>query len=472
MPSLPQPTLDDAIDNVDIALRVSNLSKTYRIYDRSQDRLLQSLWGSRKQLYREFMALDSISFDVYRGETVGVIGLNGSGKSTLLQLIAGTLTPTKGEIFINGKVSALLELGAGFNTEFTGRENIYLAASIAGLTSLEVERRYDRIAAYADIGGFIDQPVKTYSSGMYVRLAFAVAISVEPEVLIIDEALAVGDMEFQTKCMVTLKQMQERGATILFVSHDVGAVSALCRRTLYLKQGQARELGPTAEVVARYIREVQEANNRTITGAIADAVTQTAETTGINDAAEIPDAIGTTGTAQAAITMGDLPLARNERFARFAEKANHCRSGTGDIRIMYAEMLDDKGLPVRSAEFGQEVSIRIIVEAVRTCTFSVNYKICDKNRTPVIGADFLMQGQALLTLAPAQQAEVVYRTSLPLTDGRYSLRISLTHPIKAHQQALFFDIVEIGHVFEVLPNPTAKFWTQVYLPNALDVKVL
>ena len=471
MPSLPQPTLHDAIDSVDIALRVSNLSKTYRIYDRSQDRLLQSLWGSRKQLYREFMALDSISFDVYRGETVGVIGLNGSGKSTLLQLIAGTLTPTKGEIFINGKVSALLELGAGFNTEFTGRENIYLAASIAGLTSLEVEQRYDRIAAYADIGGFIDQPVKTYSSGMYVRLAFAVAISVEPEVLIIDEALAVGDMEFQTKCMVTLKQMQERGATILFVSHDVGAVSALCRRTLYLKQGQARELGPTAEVVARYIREVQEANNRTITGAIADAVTQTAETAGINDAAGIPDAIGTTGTAQA-ITMGDLPLARNEHFARFAEKANHCRSGTGDIRIMYAEMLDDKGLPVRSAEFGQEVSIRIIVEAVRTCTFSVNYKICDKNRTPVIGADFLMQGQALLTLAPAQQAEVVYRTSLPLTDGRYSLRISLTHPIKAHQQALFFDIVEIGHVFEVLPNPTAKFWTQVYLPNALDVKVL
>ncbi len=472
MPSSPQPTLDDAVDSVDIALRVSNLSKTYRIYDRSQDRLLQSLWGSRKQLYREFMALDSISFDVYRGETVGVIGLNGSGKSTLLQLIAGTLTPTKGEIFINGKVSALLELGAGFNTEFTGRENIYLAASIAGLTSLEVEQRYDRIAAYADIGGFIDQPVKTYSSGMYVRLAFAVAISVEPDVLIIDEALAVGDMEFQTKCMVTLKQMQERGTTILFVSHDVGAVSALCRRTLYLKQGQARELGPTAEVVARYIREVQEANNRTITGAIADAVTQTTETAGIADAAGIPDAIGTTGTAKAAITMSGLPLEGSEQFARFAEKANHCRSGTGDIRIMYAEMLDDKMLPVRSAEFGQEVSIRIIVEAVRTCTFSVNYKICDKNRTPVIGADFLMQGQALLTLAPAQQAEVVYRTSLPLTDGRYSLRISLTHPIKAHQQALFFDIVEIGHVFEVLPNPTAKFWTQVYLPNALDIKVL
>ena len=161
-----------------------------------------------------------------------------------------------------------------------------------------------------------------------------------------------------------------------------------------------------------------------------------------------------------------------EHLARFAENANHCRSGTGDVRVIYAEMTDDNGLPVRSVEFGQSVLIRIIVEAARTCTFSANYKICDKNRTPVIGADFLMQSQTLLTLEPSQQAEVLYRTSLPLTDGRYSLRISLTHPVNAHQQALFFDIVEIAHVFEVLPNPTAKFWTQVYLPNTLDVRVL
>ena len=444
--------IDDAGDNRNVALRISNLSKAYRIYERSQDRLLQSVWGSRKQLYREFRALDGLSFDVYRGETLGIIGLNGSGKSTLLQLVAGTLMPTEGEVQVNGRISALLELGAGFNAEFTGSENIRLAASIAGLSAAEIRQRHDRIAEYAAIGDFIDQPVKTYSSGMYVRLAFAVAISVEPEVLIIDEALAVGDMEFQAKCMVTLKQLQKHGTTILFVSHDIGAVSALCHRTLYLKQGRVLELGRTSEVIARYIREVQETNNREITAAAAHLETH---------APDVPE----TSTA------ASLSPVRSEQFVHFAEKAAYCRSGTGDVRVIYAEMVDNHGLPVHSVKFGQQVTIRITVEAVRTCTFSVNYKICDKNRTPVIGADFLMQGQELLTLTPEQQAQITYRTSLPLADGKYSLRISLTHPINAHQQALFFDIVEIAHVFEVLPNATAKFWTQVYLPNALDIKI-
>ncbi|SEA37755.1 ABC transporter ATP-binding protein [Nitrosospira multiformis] len=476
------PTATDDINSADIALRVSDLSKTYRIYGRSQDRLLQGLWGNRKQLYREFRALDSISFEIRRGETFGIIGPNGSGKSTLLQLIAGTLTPTQGEIYIKGKVSALLELGAGFNGEFTGRENIHMAASIAGLNPGEIGQRHERIAAYADIGDFLDQPVKTYSSGMYVRLAFAVAISVEPEVLIIDEALAVGDMEFQAKCMVTLKQMQERGTTILFVSHDVGAVSALCKRTLYLKHGRALEIGPTPDVVTRYIREVQEANNRKINVTVSE--NNDSRTTSPSDASEtgiapshrtasLTSAEAASGAASGFLTAASpFRSVEKKHLARFAENANHCRSGTGDVRVIYVEMTDDEGLPVRSAEFGQSVLIRIIVEAARTCTFSVNYKICDKNRTPVIGADFLMQRQALLTLEPSQQAEALYRTSLPLTDGRYSLRISLTHPVNAHQQALFFDIVEIAHVFEVLPNPTAKFWTQVYLPNTLDVRVL
>jgi lipopolysaccharide transport system ATP-binding protein len=453
MPRSSDSKIGDATDaaNKNVALRISNLSKAYRVYERSQDRLLQTVWGSRKQLYREFRALDGISFDVYQGETLGIIGLNGSGKSTLLQLVAGTLTPTEGEIQVSGRISALLELGAGFNTEFTGSENIRLAASIAGLTPAEIRQRHDRIAEYAGIGDFIDRPVKTYSSGMYVRLGFAVAISVEPEVLIIDEALAVGDMEFQAKCMVTLKQLQKRGTTILFVSHDIGVVSVLCQRTLYLKQGRVLELGSTPEIVARYIREIQEANNREITTAAAHSETRT----------DVPESG----------MMVSPPAARSEQFLQFADRAAYCRSGTGDARVIYAEMLDDHGLPVHSVKFGQRVTIRIIVEAVRTCTFSVNYKICDKNRTPVIGADFLMQGQELLTLTPEQQAEIAYGTFLPLADGKYSLRISLTHPINAHQQALFFDIVEIAHVFEVLPNATAKFWTQVYLPNALDIKV-
>ena len=271
-------------------------------------------------MYREFRALDGVSFDVYQGETLGIIGLNGSGKSTLLQLVAGTLMPTEGEVRVNGRISALLELGAGFNAEFTGSENIHLAASIAGLTAAEIKQRHHRIAEYAAIGDFIDQPVKTYSSGMYVRLAFAVAISIEPEVLIIDEALAVGDMEFQAKCMVTLKQLQKRGTTILLVSHDIGAVSALCHRTLYLRQGRLLELGPTGEVVARYIREAQEANNREITASAAHLETHAPDT------AESGAAVNAARAAKRALR----PLCRKGRvlpFRRRRRSCHPCRNG-------------------------------------------------------------------------------------------------------------------------------------------------
>lgn len=447
---MPNPS-QTAIAESNIAISVSGLSKRYRIYSRPQDRLLQGLWGVHKQLYREFRALDDVSFDVFRGETVGIIGLNGSGKSTLLQLIAGTLTPTEGQICINGRISALLELGAGFNPEFTGRENVYMSASILGLSRQDIQQRYDRIVAYADIGDFIDQPVKTYSSGMYVRLAFAVAISVDPEVLIVDEALSVGDMRFQAKCMVTLKQLQESGASILFVTHDIATVKALCQRAIYLKQGRILASGSASEVASHYIRDVQDANNSEMEASVP----------GSRNLATL-----------SGVAMTSLPVTGNEQFLHFAKIANHCRSGTGDARVMLAEMLDDNGLPLVSAEFGQQVTIRVIVEAVRASTFSVNYKICDKNLIAVSGADFLMQNQALLTLQPGQQCEVTYQTKLPLTDGRYSLRISITHPINAHRQAVFFDIVETAHVFEVLPNANAKFWTQVYLPNTLDIKVL
>jgi lipopolysaccharide transport system ATP-binding protein len=442
--------MHDMNDDICSAISVSNLSKKYHIYDRPQDRLVQGLLGRRKQLYKEFKALDDISLDIFRGETVGIVGLNGSGKSTLLQIIAGTLSPSEGSVRIRGKVSALLELGAGFNPEFSGRENIYLAASIMGFSKEEIERKYDSIISFADIGDVLGQPVKTYSSGMYVRLAFAVAISVDPEILIVDEALAVGDMGFQTKCMVKLRQMQQRGTTILFVSHDANAVTSLCQRAIYLRQGKMLAMGSAAEITARYIRDVQEASNQAIR----------------------PVAASTPATDDQDHQATPIATAELEaRFQQFAKMAENFRSGAGDVRVMFAEMLDHEGAQVHSASFDQEVTIRIIVQAVRASTFSVNYKICDKNRIAVIGADFLMQEHELLSLSPGQQAEIVYKTRLPLTDGRYSLRISLTQPINAHQHAIFFDIVEIAHVFEMMRSAKAKFWTQIYVPNNLDVRI-
>lgn len=233
-------------------ISVQNATKCYQIYERPIHRLLQGFVGSSRKLYREFWALKGINFEVHAGETLGIVGRNGSGKSTLLQLIAGTLMPTGGSVNIRGRVAALLELGSGFNPEFTGRENVYLNASILGLTRAEIDDRYEEIAAFADIGDFIDQPVSSYSSGMVMRLAFSVMAHVDADVLIIDEALAVGDAFFTQKCMRYLRDFKQRG-TLLFVSHDSSAVTGLCDRAIWLDEGNQVALGKAKDVVNAYL---------------------------------------------------------------------------------------------------------------------------------------------------------------------------------------------------------------------------
>ncbi len=235
-----------------IAVSVESVSKQYRIYDRPADRLKETLTRGRWKAHREFWALKDISFNVEAGTTTGIVGPNGSGKSTLLQIITGTLEPTHGSVSIEGRVAALLELGAGFNPEFTGIENIFMNASLMGFSGSETENLLPEIASFAEIGDFIYQPLKTYSSGMYVRLAFAAAIAVAPQILIIDEALAVGDAVFQHRCMRRIKEMQENGTTILFVSHDPASVRALCNRAILLNQGEKIAEGSPPDVLNRY----------------------------------------------------------------------------------------------------------------------------------------------------------------------------------------------------------------------------
>lgn len=247
----------------EIAIHVDNLSKCYEIYDAPRDRLKQFIVPPIQRMvgrlpakyFREFWALKEVSFDIKKGETFGIIGRNGSGKSTLLQMICGTLTPTIGNIQTNGRIAALLELGSGFNLEFTGRENIYLNGTVIGLTIEEIETRLDDILAFSDIGDFIDQPVKTYSSGMFVRLAFAIQVNVEPDILIVDEALSVGDFFFQQKCFARLRKMRESGLTLLFVSHDMGTVRDLCSKSIYLVKGRSAFLGDSQVAISRYLSE-------------------------------------------------------------------------------------------------------------------------------------------------------------------------------------------------------------------------
>lgn len=236
----------------DIAIKVEQLSKCFHIYDKPHDRLLQMFARGRRQYYREFWALKDVSFEVGKGETVGIIGHNGSGKSTLLQMICGTLNPTSGTVRAQGRIAALLELGAGFNPEFTGRENVYLNATILGLTKEEIDERFDAIAAFADIGEFMAQPVKSYSSGMYVRLAFAVQSMIDPDIFIVDEALAVGDERFQRKCFARLENLKNNGTSILFVSHSAAQIVELCDRAVLIDGGEILTIGAPKEVVAKY----------------------------------------------------------------------------------------------------------------------------------------------------------------------------------------------------------------------------
>lgn len=236
----------------DAVISVSHLGKCYQLYNQPQDRLKQFLWRGRRQFYREFWALREVSFEVEPGEVIGIVGRNGSGKSTLLQLICQTLTPTCGEVTVRGRVAALLELGAGFNPEFTGRENVLMNAAILGLSPGEIAARFDEIVDFSGIRDFIDQPAKTYSSGMYMRLAFAVAVSVDPDILVIDEALSVGDGEFARRSFDRIMALKAAGKTILFCSHSMYQIEAICNRAIWLKEGRVVLSGTPAVVVSAY----------------------------------------------------------------------------------------------------------------------------------------------------------------------------------------------------------------------------
>ena len=242
----------------DIVISVKNLTKTYKLYANHADRVKETFNPFRKKYHHPFNALNNISFNVKRGEILGIIGRNGSGKSTLLQIICGILQPTSGSIEINGRVSALLELGAGFNPEFTGRQNVYINGAILGLKHEEIEVRLDDIITFAEIGDFIDQPVKTYSSGMYVRLAFSIATSVDPDVLIVDEALSVGDQGFQQKCVDRMMEFRKAGKTMVVCSHSMYLINELCAKSVWLCDGRARSYGKTSKVISEYLAYLDE----------------------------------------------------------------------------------------------------------------------------------------------------------------------------------------------------------------------
>ena len=331
-----------------IAIKVDNLSKCYHLYDKPSDRLKQMLFGRWRRYYREFWALRDVSFEVKKGETLGIIGRNGSGKSTLLQLICGTLTPTHGTVETHGRIAALLELGSGFNPEFTGRENVYMNGSILGLSKEEIDARFDDIAAFADIGEFIEQPVKTYSSGMLVRLAFAVQACVSPDILIVDEALAVGDALFQKRCFQRIEKLTSDGTTLLFVSHDIKSVRTLTNRALLLNKGQPIEWGLSAEVVLKYrklLHDEETAYFANLTKNMAERAAQA------RLASDQPVAAPVAREADTA-TVAPGMVARSERLS----------FGDGEAKIIKVETLDSDERPCSLFYPGERLRIRVTCE--------------------------------------------------------------------------------------------------------------
>lgn len=310
------------------ALRVEGVSKQYRIYDRPADRLKESLTRGHRKYHREFWALSNISFEVEGGTTTGIIGPNGSGKSTLLQIITGTLEPTHGAVWSEGRIAALLELGAGFNPEFTGLENVFMNASLLGLSRSETEALLPQIESFAEIGDFIYQPIKTYSSGMQLRLAFATAIATSPDILIIDEALAVGDAVFQHRCLRRIKEMQESGTTILFVSHDPAAIRALCTRAILLNGGQMIADGAPPDVLNRYQKIIM-------------ARQQAYEN-----------------------NQSAAPQVETELLALDTAPLSHLfRHGDRSAEILQVEVLDESGQRIELVETGDPVTVRVVYVA-------------------------------------------------------------------------------------------------------------
>jgi lipopolysaccharide transport system ATP-binding protein len=337
LPSFCLPVVYGLITPMSVALRVERVAKQYRIYEQPGDRLKESLTRGRWKWHREFWALRDVSFQIEAGTTTGIVGPNGSGKSTLLQIITGTLEPTHGNVWYEGRVAALLELGAGFNLEFTGIENVFMNASLMGFSRKETERLLPEIERFAEIGDFIQQPVKTYSSGMYVRLAFATAVATEPKILIIDEALSVGDAVFQHRCLRRIKQMQENGTTILFVSHDASAVKALCSRAIMLNGGRVDTDGKPGDVLNRYqglIMEREAAYDR-----------KESAGSGLNDA----DSTEEFGEQSPAL-----------RFSY--------RHGDGSAEILGAELLNAAREGAELVDTGEPLTAKMRVRFNRECT--------------------------------------------------------------------------------------------------------
>lgn len=385
----------------DYAISVEHVDKMYKLYDKPSDRFKESLGLTRKKKYREHYALHDVNFQVKKGETVGIIGTNGSGKSTILKIITGVLNPTAGEVKVNGRISALLELGAGFNMEYTGIENVYLNGTMIGFSREEIDAKLDSILEFADIGDFVNQPVKTYSSGMFVRLAFAVAINIDPEILIVDEALSVGDVFFQAKCYHKFEEFKKLGKTILFVSHDLGSIGKYCDRVVLLNQGVKLNEGQPKEMIDIYKKLLVNQYNEAEENASLEA-----EQSEAGDRKDSGDRLWKDMTS----TNPDI-----------------IEYGNGMAEIIDYGVMDKDGNMTNAIEKGSDFSIMFKVkfnEKVSEPIFAITIK--DLKGTEITGTNTMFESVGTGFAAPGDVKSIKFTQNMNLQGGDYLVSLGCT----------------------------------------------
>lgn len=387
---------------MEIAVSVTDLSKKYHMYNKPTDRLKEAFHFQRKVYHREFWALKNISFELPKGEALGVIGRNGCGKSTLLQLVSGILQPTSGTVRVNGRISALLELGSGFNPEFTGRNNVYMNGALMGFSKKEMEGKFSAIEEFAEIGDFIDQPVKTYSSGMFVRLAFACAISVEPDILVVDEALSVGDVFFQQKCFTKIREIISKGTTCLFVSHDTAAVMNTCNRVILLSNGEIDFMGSPEETVSRYYSRL---------GSRAGA--------GRHSFRKEP-----AGTLGEAVKISPAEIIEHNLL-----DADRKRHGAGGLEILAARIMDKNGRDTLEVRMLEQLEFYILLKA-REDIFSpsAGIHLFDRMGNLIFAVGTRQLRQRLPDLLAEQELIVKMDITFNIQPGEYTFSLGTSEP--------------------------------------------
>lgn len=386
------------MDEKKVAIQVKGLEKAYKLYDKPSDRLKEALGFGRKKRYKEHYALKGVDMTIYQGETVGIIGTNGSGKSTILKIITGVLNPTGGSVHVNGRISALLELGAGFNMEYNGIENIYLNGTMIGFSKKEIDAKMDDILNFADIGDYVHQPVKTYSSGMFVRLAFAVAINIEPEILIVDEALSVGDVFFQAKCYHKFEEFKEMGKTIVFVSHDLSSISKYCDRVVLLNQGVKLGEGSPKEMIDAY--------KQVLVGQYVPA----ADDHSLLSDKEI--------TAAAAAAAGTVKGEVNPELLEY---------GTKDAMITEYKITDDMGRETSALLKGKECTITMQVHFEHDIEAPIfAFTIKNIKGVEITGTNTMVEKAFLSPVRAGSDMEITFTQKIDLQGGEYLLSFGVT----------------------------------------------